>query len=92
MSVLDGDGDRRREGVVLGVNFLGRPIVSSGDGDALFANHFGENLSSFRLDVAKLSSGSRIVNKRDVFGEEIIVGNLLSGFIKLDCHLRDVRV
>ena len=29
MGVLDGDGDRRREGAVLGVN-LGRPIVTNG--------------------------------------------------------------
>ena len=29
MGVLDGDGDRRREGTVLGVN-LGRPIVANG--------------------------------------------------------------
>jgi len=30
MGVLDGGGDRRREGAVLGVN-VGRPIVTSGD-------------------------------------------------------------
>ena len=30
MSVLDGGGDRRREGTVLGVN-LGRPIVTNGN-------------------------------------------------------------
>jgi len=29
MGVLDGDGDRRREDAVLGVN-LGRPIVTNG--------------------------------------------------------------
>ena len=29
MGVLDGGGDRRREGTVLGVN-LGRPIVTNG--------------------------------------------------------------
>jgi len=31
------------EGTVLGVN-LGRPVVTSGDGDALFPNYFGEDL------------------------------------------------
>jgi len=30
MGVLDGDGDRRREGAVLRMN-LGRPIVTNGD-------------------------------------------------------------
>jgi len=30
MDVLDGDGDRRREESVLGVN-LGHPIVTTGD-------------------------------------------------------------
>jgi len=39
MGVLDGSGDRRREGAVLKVN-LGRPIVINGDGDALSPNYF----------------------------------------------------
>jgi len=30
MGVLDGGGDRRREGAVLGLN-MGRPIVTNGD-------------------------------------------------------------
>ena len=42
MGVLDRGSDRRREGTALGVN-LGRPIVTSGDGDALFPNYFGED-------------------------------------------------
>jgi len=44
--VLDGSGYHRREGAVLGVN-VGRPIVTDGDGDALFPNYFGEDLLLF---------------------------------------------
>jgi len=43
MRVLNGRGDCRREGGVLGVN-VGRPFVTNEDGDALFPNIFGENL------------------------------------------------
>jgi len=40
MGVLDGSGDRRREGAVLGVN-LGRPIVTNGAfATQLFSNYF----------------------------------------------------
>jgi len=40
MGVLDGGGDRRREGAVLGVN-LGRPIVTNGSfATQLFSNYF----------------------------------------------------
>jgi len=45
MGVLVGSGDRRGEGAVLGVN-IGRPIVTNGDGDALFPNYFGEDMLS----------------------------------------------
>jgi len=38
--VLDGGGDRQRDGAVLGVNFK-RPIATNGDGDVLFPNYFG---------------------------------------------------
>ena len=40
MGVLDGGGDRRRLVAVFGVN-VGRPIITNGDGDALFPNYFG---------------------------------------------------
>jgi len=43
MGVSDGGGDRRRGRGSFGVN-LGRPIVTNGDGDALFLNYFGEDL------------------------------------------------
>jgi len=40
MGVLDGGGDRRMEGAVLGVN-LGRPIVTNGAFETrLFSNYF----------------------------------------------------
>ena len=42
MGVLNG-GDRRWRRAVLGVNVV-RPIVTNGDGDALFPNYFGEDL------------------------------------------------
>jgi len=40
MGVLDGGGYHRREGAVLKIN-VGRTIVISGDGDALFPNYVG---------------------------------------------------
>jgi len=42
MGVLNGGGYRRREGegTVLEVN-VGRPILTNGDGDALFPDYFG---------------------------------------------------
>ena len=43
MDVLDGAGDRRMERGQFGDKF-GRPIVTNGDGDALFPNYFGEDL------------------------------------------------
>jgi len=43
MGVLNGSGDRRKVRGSLGVN-LGRPIVTDGDGDALFPNCFGGGL------------------------------------------------
>jgi len=43
MGVLDGVVIVKGKGTVLGVN-LGCPIVTIGDGDALFPNYFGENL------------------------------------------------
>ena len=57
MDVLDGGGDRRRKGAVLGMN-LGRPIVTNciWNGDALFPNYFGEDL--FILNANKFI-GSR---------------------------------
>jgi len=57
MSVLDGDGNCRREGAVLVVN-LGCPIVTNGDfvaqlckSDMLFINYFGEDLLSLLLSL-----------------------------------------
>jgi len=41
--VLDGVVIVEWEGAVLWVN-LGRPIVTNGDGDALFQNYFGKDL------------------------------------------------
>ena len=59
MGVLDGDGYRRREGAVLGLN-LGRPVVTNGDFVArLFSNYFGQYLlllllcTLIRLAIAK---------------------------------------
>jgi len=43
MGILDWVVIVEGEGTVLGVN-LGRPIVTSWDGDALFPNYFGEYL------------------------------------------------
>ena len=43
MGVVDGVVIIKWEVAVLGVN-LGHPIVTIGDGDALFANYFGEIL------------------------------------------------
>jgi len=45
VGVIDRGGDRRREGAVLEVN-LGRSIVTNAEGDALFPNYFGEDLST----------------------------------------------
>ena len=61
IGVLDGSGDRRREGVVLGVN-LESPIVTDRDfvalchSDALFPNYFGKTCSHCRKRFVSLSS------------------------------------
>jgi len=44
MGVLDGGSDCQREGAVLEVN-LGHPIVTNGDGVALFPNYLGRTWS-----------------------------------------------
>ena len=51
MAALDGDGDCRREGAVLGVN-LGRPIVTNG----AFATRSSQTTLRTSLVVAVLSS------------------------------------
>jgi len=48
MGVLDGVVIVEWEGAVFGVN-VEHPIVTNGDGDALFPNYFGEDLSSLSL-------------------------------------------
>ena len=54
MGVLDGGGDRRREGAVLAVN-LGRPIVTYGDFTTrLFQNYFGQDLFTLRSCQQKM--------------------------------------
>ena len=51
VGVLDGGGDRRREGAVLGVN-LGRPIVTNEDfATRLFPNHFQQDLFLLKLII-----------------------------------------
>ena len=43
MGVLDWGGDHQNGGGSFGVN-LARPIVTNGDGDALFPNYFAGDL------------------------------------------------
>jgi len=43
MCVSDGEVIVEKERAVLGVN-LGRPIITNGDGEALFPNYFGIDL------------------------------------------------
>ena len=50
MGVLNEGGDCRREGPVLEMN-LGCPIVTNGDGDALFPNYLAEDLFTLRSSV-----------------------------------------
>jgi len=51
------------EGAVLGVN-LGRSIVTTGDGDALFPNYLGEDLFDTALGLGTPVGRMRQLNER----------------------------
>jgi len=69
IAVLDGGGDRRREGAVSGVN-MGRPIVTNEDfATLLFPNYFGQDLVI--MHQKQLVAGGAILRKEGNHGPEV---------------------